>query len=182
MWDYPTFVEIDGVRRTIRNNCDYRMVLDCISALNDVDLTEEERVKCALFIFYPEFDEIVDLQTAITEMYLIINGGEKDTSNTQAPRLVDWEHDFPRIVAPVNRVLGYEVRTPGKYTHWYTFLSGYMEIGDCTFSQIVSIRAKRAKGQKLSSSETEYLRNHREQVLLPQKISAKDQEILNSPW
>jgi len=47
-------------------------------------------------------------------------------------KLADWEQDFPLIVNPVNRVLGYEVRDC-EYCHWWTFLSAYYEIGDCLF-------------------------------------------------
>ena len=45
---------------------------------------------------------------------------------------MDGEQDFPFIVGPVNRVLGKEIQSL-KYLHWWSFLSAYTEIGDCTF-------------------------------------------------
>ena len=183
MWDLPIAVDINGKSHPIRNRCDYRVVLDAICALNDSELTDEEKVKCALFIFYEDVSEIDDFDTAIKEMFRIINGGEEqEESQEQKPQLMDWKHDFPQLAPPVSRVLGYDVRTPDKYTHWYTFLGGYMEIGECTFSTIVSIRSKRAKGKKLESWEDEYFREHRKMVELPKKLTEEEKEWLDSDW
>lgn len=183
MWDLPIAVEIDGKQHPIRDNCDYRVVLDAICALNDNELTDEEKVKCALFIFYEDVYKIDDLETAVKEMFNIIRGGEEPEENEeQKPRLMDWQHDFPQLAPPISRVLGYDVRTPGKFTHWYSFLGGYQEIGECNFSTIVSIRSKRAKGKKLDKWEEEYIREHKKTVELPLKLSEQEQEWLDSDW
>jgi hypothetical protein len=150
--------------------------------LNDNELTDEEKVKCALFIFYEDISAIDDFDTAIKEMFRIINGGEDQEQNQkQKPALMDWQHDFPVLVAPINRVLGFEIRSVD-YLHWMSLLSAYMEIGECTFSTIVSIRSKRANGKKLEKWEEEYYREHRKMVELPQKLTAEEKEILNSDW
>jgi hemoglobin-like flavoprotein len=180
MWDLPIAVEIDGEQHNIRNKCDYRVVLDVFSALNDNELTDEEKLKCALFIFYENLSEIENLESAVKQMFYIISGGEEQT-NENKPQLMDWEHDFPVLVAPINKVLGCEVRSV-PYLHFYTFLSAYMEIGECVFSTIVSIRSKRAKGKKLDKWEEEYLREHRKMVELPRKLTAEEQEFLDSDW
>lgn len=183
IWDLPIAVEINGKSHPIRNKCDYRVVLDVICALNDNELTDEEKVKCALFIFYEDISAIDDFETATKEMFRIINGGEEQEEGAeQKPQLMEWEHDFPQIAPPISRVLGYDVRTPDKYTHWYSFLGGYMEIGECTFSTIVSIRSKRANGKKLDKWEEEYLIEHRKMVELPRKLTAEEEEFLNSDW
>ena len=169
MWDLPIAVEIKGKSHPIRNKCDYRVVLDVICALNDNELTDEEKVKCALFIFYEDFSAIDDFDTAIKEMFRIINGGEEQEENQeQKPQLMDWEHDFPVLVAPINRVLGFEIRSVD-YLHWMSLLSAYMEIGECTFSTIVSIRSKQAKKQKLDKWEIEYIREHKKLIELPKR-------------
>lgn len=183
IWDLPIVVEINGKSHPIRNKCDYRVVLDAICALNDNELTDEQKVKCALFIFYEDISSIDDFETAIKEMFRIINNGEEDSTTDNKPQLMDWEHDFKQIAPPISRVLGYDVRTPDKYTHWYSFLGGYMEIGgECTFATIVSIRNKRAKGQKLEKWELDFLREHRKIIDLPQKLTSEEQELLNSEW
>ena len=182
MWNLPIAVEIDGKEYAITNKCDYRMALDVICALNDNELDDEQKLRTALYVFYEDISECTDIEKAIKEMYKIIAYGEEDDGQSEnKPRLMDWEHDFNMLVAPINRVLGYEIRSVD-YLHWYTFLSGYMEIGECQFNTVVSIRSKRAKGKKLDKWEEEYLREHRKMVELPRKLTAEEEEFLNSDW
>lgn len=183
MWNLPIDVDINGEKHAIRNKCDYRVILDVISALNDIDLDMQYRVKCALFIFYEDVSKIKDFDVAIKEMFRIINNGEQEEQTQDSkPILMDWEHDFKHLAPPISRVIGYDVRTPDKYTHWYTFLGGYMEIGECAFATIVSIRSKRAKGKKLEKWERDFYNEHRKMVELPRKLTAEEQEFLDSDW
>ena len=177
-YDLPIAVAIDGHQFKIRDNCDYRIVLRCINALNDVDLSEDQRVQCALVIFYKDYDKIEDVHTAVNEMFRIIGYGELENEGQQKPPLMDWEKDFRQIAPPISRILGYDVRTPGKYTHWWTFVGGYMEIGECTFATIVSIRAKKQKGKKLDKWEEEFYREHYDQVHLPTKFTEEEKKLL----
>ncbi len=177
-YDLPVMVEIDDRPFQIRDNCDFRIVLQCIRALNDTDLTEEQRVQCALVIFFEEYDQIKDLQTAVNEMFRIISYDDPKDTGQQKPPLMDWEKDFRQIAPPVSRVLGYDIRTPGKYTHWWTFIGGYMEIGECTFATMVSIRAKKQKGKKLEKWEEEFYREHYDQINLPSKFTEEEKELL----
>ena len=151
--------------------------------MNDNELADEEKVKCALFIFYEDISQIDDFDTAIKEMFRIINGGEEQEENhEQKPQLMVGEHDFPQLAPPISRVLGYDVRTPDKFTHWYSFLGGYQEIGECAFATLVSIRSKRAKGKKLEKWEQEFYQEHRKMVDLPKKLTQEEQDFLNSDW
>lgn len=183
MWNFPIAVEIGGEEYAIRNKCDYRIVLDTIIALCDEELDMQYRIQCALYIFYEDLTGCNDIETAIKEMFKIINYGEEE-ENTAKPnlRLMDWQHDFKNLAPPISRTLGYDIRTPNKYTHWYSFLGGYMEIGECLFSNIVSIRNKRAKGKKLEKYEKEFYRENRKMIDLPQKLTAEEKEWLESDW
>jgi hypothetical protein len=181
MWSLPISVEIDGKEYAIRNKCDYRVVLDVISALNDEELEMEHRLECALFIFYENLTELKDIQTAITEMMKIINLGEETTEEEQhKPQLMDWQHDFSQLAPPISRVLGYSVRDTKNYTHWYDFIGAYMEIGECVFANIVSIRNKRLKGKKLEDWEQEFYRENKKIIDLPHKLTDEEQEWLDS--
>ena len=182
MWDLPTSVEIVGTEYKITNKCDYRMVLDVICALNDNELNDEQKIKTALYVFYEDIRPCQNLEKAIKEMYKIISYGEEDDGQSEnKPPLMNWEHDFKSQVAPVNRVLGYEIRSVD-YLHWYTFLSAYFEIGECQFQTIVSIRSKRMKGKKLENWEQEFYRENKKMVDLPQNLTEEEQEWLDSDW
>lgn len=192
-WNLPISVEIDGTEYPIRNKCDYRVVLDVIKALNDEDLDMQYRIHCALFIFYGNdeldtkekvlkaFKTKENTQIAINEMTKIISLGEEKEQDDK-PQIMDWEHDFNHIAPPINRVLGYSVRDENNYTHWYDFIGAYMEIGDCTFANIISIRNKRMRGKKLEDWEQEFYNENRKLIDLPHKLTDEEQEWLDSDW
>lgn len=183
--DLPFTVEIDGIEYEITNQCDYRMVLDVICVLNDIDLTENDKINTALFIFYKDIEPCENLKKAVQEMYKIISYGEEqeasdEGNNNSNPPLMSWEHDFPIIAPPISKILGYEIRNPKVFTHWYTFIGAYLDIGECTFSTVVSIRRKLFKGIKLEKHEQEFYDNNRKLVDLPFKFSQDDEEWLNA--
>jgi hypothetical protein len=174
----------DGGFLKIRNDCDYRVVLRCFKALNDEELTMQQRTECCLIIFYENYEEINEnnLEIAVKEMFKIINCGEEEVDLEEKPRIMDWEHDFKHIVAPINRVLGYDIRTPDRYLHWWSFCSSYQEIGDCVFATVISIRQKKFKGKRLEKWEEEFYRDNRKMIDLPYKLTAEEEEFLNSDW
>lgn len=182
-YDLPKTVEFDGTEHKIRNDCDYRVVLDTIAAMNDKELDEQTRVQCVLFIFYEDLSKITNGQAAVDEMIKII-GCEEELKETKerSARIMDWNHDFKNIAPPISRVLGYSVRDRKNYTHWYDFVGAYMEIGDCYFAQIISIRNKRRKGKKLDESEKNFYKEHREDIDLPIEMSHEEAEWLDGYW
>lgn len=94
----------------------------------------------------------------------------------KAPRLVDWEQDYSLIIAPINRVIGGEVRAV-KYMHWWYFLAAYQQIGDCTFAQVVRIRDRLTRGKRLDKSDQEWYRKNRHLVDFKRKYTSADGEL-----
>ena len=183
-WDLPYSVTIGDESYSIRNRCDYRVVLGAIKALTDEDYEPRDRIYNALIVFYEDISKCTDAMAAYDAMAKIIRGGDdrEEPESDNKPQLMDWEYDFKYIAPPVSRVLGYDVRDPERSTHWYSFLGAYMEIGECTLATIISIRSKRAKGKKLEKWEEEFYKNHRKDIILPQKITAVEREILEGQW
>ena len=176
LFELPTKLNIGGTDYAIRS--DYRAVLEICTALSDGELSDGEKALVALEIFYPEFDKMSPTfyREAIEKCYAFIDYGQSNQGK-RGPRLMDWEKDFPHIVAPINRVAGTEIRSVD-YMHWWTFLSYFFEIGDCLFAQIVSIRNKQARGKKLEKEEREWLKNNRHLVELEHKYTEKDEAML----
>ena len=158
-YDLPTSVTVAGEDYAVRT--DFRAILDIIVALQDPDLTDEDRAAVALGIFYEDAIP-ADLQ-------------EKQ-SDKPAPRLVDWEKDFRWIASPISHMLGHDLRAVKM--HWWTFLSFYYEIGDCTFAQIVRIRSAKAQGKKLDKADREWLRKNEDLVYIEQKYSQEEESLL----
>lgn len=184
-WDLPYQINIDGCTYPIRNKCDYRVVLDVQKALQDERMSKVEKIYCALHIFYGEYwKKIKDLQKATDEMIKILNYGKTPKTNSMSNNqpIMDWEFDFNKIAPAVSRVLGYDVRTPNKFTHWYTFLGAYMEIGqDSTFSYFIHLRKQKQKG-KLTKEEREFWNEHKEELEIPMILTEEEKEFLNSEW
>ena len=86
--------------------------------------------------------------------------------------------DFPMLVAPINKVIGYDVRSV-PYVHWWTFVAAYMEIGECSFSSVVDIRRKRRDGEKLDKAEQRYYEENREKIDAVSGLSKQDMELLD---
>jgi len=179
-YDLPTNICINGINHPIRNKGDYRVVLDVIAALNDPDLKSIERVECALFIFYAYFEKIdsSDYEAALKQELEFISYYAKE-KDKQSKKIMDWEQDFPLIIAPINRIIGQEVRAID-YLHWFTFLSAYYEIGECSFQFIIGLRDKLNRGEKLEKYEQKFLRENKELVELNNKYSAEEQALLDS--
>lgn len=181
MYGLPVSVTLRDTEYNIRS--DFRDVLDIIEILNDVNLSDQEKGYLTLLYFYEDFEHIPNTcyQEAIKKCFWFINGGaDKEEGKEKLPTLVDWEQDFPYIVAPINKALGAEIRS-APYLHWWTFLAAYMEIGDCLFSNIVSIREKKARGKPLDKSEKEWYEKNREIVDIKNRYSDLDNEFL-SGW
>lgn len=186
MWELPVSVEIDGAQHAIRT--DFRVILEIIQMLSDTDLSDADKAEGILQIFYLHPEEIRDEKAAVIQCFRFIDGGHSDRPQKKSPRLVDWEQDYEYIIAPVNRVLGYEARgivynreTNEGGVHWWTFLSAYMEIGgDCTFAQIVAIRDKRARGKNLEKWEREWFRRNVDIVELHTKYTESENDLIKA--
>lgn len=176
MYDLPTSLMVCGSEYEIRS--DYRAVLDICTALSDIELTGQERALVLLDIFYPGFSEMPEshYQEAVERCFWFMNCGEAQ-QNQPAPKLIDWEQDFKHIVAPINRVMGQEIRAL-PYLHWWSFISAYYEIGDCLLAQIVRIRDKKARGKALDKADKEFYQKNRHLVDFKQIYSTAELEFL----
>ena len=159
-------------------NTDFRDILQIFEILNDPDLLDQEKIIIALDWFYVTDDYLQDLEFAVKEMFDFINAGEPESTTRDTKPLYDWNQDFDIIVAPVNRILGTDVRGLD-YLHWWTFLSAFMEIGECTFSTYVSIRDKLNKHKKLEKYEERIYKENRDKIVLKKKYDFTTQALID---
>ena len=182
MYDLPTSIFVEDKEYKIREAGDFRVVLDCFSALGDIEMGEDFRVLASLIIFYDGFteDTLSDLNEGeatalIKEMLLFFNCGQEDDSNTPSPKLIDWDKDSQMIMSAVNNVAGKEVRLE-KYIHWWTFVGYYMSIGESVLATVVSIRNKILKSEKLEKWEQKFRQENPHYFKWNSK-SIEDQEL-----
>lgn len=178
-WELPTSISVNNTEYAIRT--DYRAVMDLLTAFSDKEMLgeseEETNIIRALLVLNILFiDEVKpeDQNEAIKKAIEFIDMGIESSRDVKKPTLMDWDQDAPLIIPAINKVLGREIRAD-KYMHWWTFLSAYMEIGECSFTHIINIRDKKAKGKKLEKWELEYIQEHKDIVLLKEKFTEKEQ-------
>ena len=185
IYTLPKTVTVGGEEFEIRY--DFRVILTIIEMAGDPELDDADKAHGLLEMFYMQPDTIRDARGAVEACFDFVDMGERE--KRKSPRVMDWQQDFRYIVAPVNRVLGFECRdVPYDYDtntgglHWWTFMGAYMEVGgDCMFSQIVSIRDKRARGKKLEKYEKEFLNRNRLLIEFKQKFTEAENDLA-SVW
>lgn len=190
-YSLPTSVLIDGKEFKIRNNADYRVILDCFEALEDIELDSRMRIYTSLIIFYDALSELEDIpkvfgdnfKTAISEMFKFFNCG-KDSVGAKSPyKLIDWQADSQMIASAINNVTKKEVRQES-YIHWWTFMGYYCAIGESTLSTVVNIRWKLASHKKLEKHERDFKNRNPEYFNWDAKsVNQKENdELLKSLW
>ena len=165
MYALPTSITIDGKDYAVRNQGDFRTVLDCFETLDTIELTKEERILTCLIIFYDGMETVDDLAVfpslieAYEKMVWFFNCGEESIGNQSNYKLIDWQKDASLLYSAINNVAQKEVRNE-EYLHWWTFMGYYLAIGECSLSHIISIRGKRAKGKKLEKYERQFVQEN----------------------
>lgn len=169
MYTLPTTVKIRDNDFKIRNKGDFRMVLDCFNALQDDNLSQQERVISSLIIFYDDvhsyedlcvlFKDDEDLKLAIEKMYDFFNCNQKEVGAKQNYKLIDWDNDSQIICSAINNVANIEIRSL-EYLHWWTFMGYYISIGESVLSTVVGIRHKIATGKKLEKYEKDFKKDN----------------------
>lgn len=177
-YDLPEESIING--NVYKIDFSYKNVLEVINALNDESLLDEEKIYAAGLLFYFDYESISeeDLEEAIEMMILFINGNRNyETVDNKKP-LMDWKKDLSVIIAPINKIAGQDIRRNDDL-HWWTFLSYFMEIGECTFNTYVGIREKKRKGKKLEKHEEEIYKQNKSAIDLDKKYDGKTQSALD---
>lgn len=173
-WELPTSLQVGSNDLKIRT--DFRAILDILKYFNDPEYEPEEQWEICLRILFTDdvFENFTseEIQEAMEQASWFIDMGMKE-DGIPKPRVMDWEQDAKIIIPSVNRVMGKEIRVLD-YLHWWTFLGAYMEIGESIFSEILSIRMKKAKGKNLETWEQEFYRENKELIDLQKKYSEKE--------
>lgn len=175
-WELPKSIEISGCVWEIET--DYRKILSVLSMFADEELEKEcisagispadVKNKTMLQMMISDFDNLPEHQysEAVKKCVEFINFGSIKSSG---PVLMSWQKDAPILIPAINQAARAEVRA-FLYMHWWTFLGYYMGIsGDGLFSQVVSIRKKKAQGKKLEKWEDEFYKQNRDLCDLKEK-------------
>ena len=176
MFSLPTTVTIAGREVPVRT--DFRVILEIFVMLADPSLSDTDKTEALLRMFYEE--RPADIRAAIQAFRDFVDQHSGPAGKTPAARssLINWSHDFPLMVGPINHVLGAECRSM-PYLHWYTFLAAYMDMDPgCVFAQVLRIREKLRTGKKLEKWERDFLRQNPDLVDPPARLTDAETAFL----
>lgn len=168
-YDLPFTLTVDGEDKEI--NCDFRSIIDIYAALNDPELSKQEKLHVFLYNFYvDDYRTFVDLETALKQAKWFMDWG-KNYEHQDAPvKLMDWEQDYNMIISAVDKnIKTVESVLELPFMHWWTFLSKLAERGECQLTTVLMIREKMAKGKPLEKFEKEILRENQDIIILKSK-------------
>ena len=168
----PKSLEVNGREEPIRY--EYMAVLDAISALNDPELENREKLFSFLYIIYENFEDFSpdDYEPAFNAAMEFVNNGVEEERRTNV-KMVDFEQDYRIMIPAINRVAGREIREDYNI-HWWTFLGWFMEIGECTYGTVLGIRRKKSEGKKLEKWEKEFYDKNKKMVDIRPKLTEEE--------
>lgn len=193
-YDLPFTLEIGGKSYAITNRGDYRVILDCFSALNDEEIPMKFRVLDAMKIFFEDIggdaDDITVYKTfgehfkeAQQKMNDFFNCNQLVVGYKVDHKLIDWENDAQMVCAAINNVAQTEIRSE-PFVHWFTFMGYYISVQESVLSTVVSIRDKLARHKKLEKYEREYVNNNPQYFKTREEIEEEEEfkENLRKNW
>ena len=189
MYELPTEIKVKDKSWAIRNRGDFRVVLDCFTALNDVELEKQERILACLAIFLEDVTciedlyKIPDLEEVCKQMMIFFNCGQEESGRKLPYRLIDWKRDESLLCSAINNVANKEIRLE-PYIHWWTFMGYYMAVGESSLATVVSIRSKQSKNQKLEKHEKQFIADNPQYFNWDRRtVEAIDEEnLIMSMW
>lgn len=169
--ELPRQLLINGVQHPI--NSDYRIILNLFDALNNEEFTNLDKAYLTVRTLYNGDISDKDFEEAVKRAYWFIGGGDIPKTEPARVRLIDWRHDESMIFSSVNKTVGCEVRCM-PYLHWWSFLGYLSESGEGLFSTVINIRSKLAAGKKCDKWEHEFIRKHKQLVILRTSQEQRD--------
>ena len=168
LWQLPTAWEVRG--KGYPHRTDFREMLKLICLLNDPGRPLHYRWLMAISYFYQAPIPRQLEEEAFAYLSDFLSCGQPGSNGV---KLMDWQQDAPEILSGVNAAAGTEVRSL-PYLHWWSFLSYFHSIGEGRLSQLVAIRYKLSRGQKLESYEQEFYRQNKGKICLRAPESPDD--------
>lgn len=174
----PKSIKLGEKEYPIRS--DYRVGIRLMQMFEDPELTDSEKLFIAMRVIFK--DAIISgiyLQEALEKTVWFLNGGDLNQTSSAGSqrRLYSWNQDLRFIIAAVDKTVGFSVR--GKaFFHWWDFLSAFSEVGESSFSTIVSQRLLKQKG-KQTESDIEWWADNADIAELRVQRSREEQDAVD---
>ncbi|EJU23343.1 Gp15 family bacteriophage protein [Mogibacterium sp. CM50] len=176
----PKSIKLGEKEYSIRS--DYRVGIRLMQMFEDLELTDSEKLFIAMRVIFK--DAVISgiyLQEALEKTVWFLNGGDLNQTSSAGSRsqrrLYSWNQDLRFIISAVDKTVGFSVR--GKaFFHWWDFLSAFSEVGESSFSTIVSQRLLKQKG-KQTESDIEWWADNADIAELRVQRSREEQDAVD---
>ena len=176
---FPTKCKID--ERIYEFNTDFRNCLKIMFALQDDDLTNNEKFYIMVSRLYKEIPKNLEKAVEYAIKFLDCDDGnrkEKMASESfNEACLYSFEQDAKYIYSAIKQTHGIDLETV-ENLHWWKFVYLFLDLDkDCQFYRIIDLREKKRKG-KLTKEEQEWCKKHKDIINLPVKLTPEEKEKL----
>lgn len=127
---------------------DFQTGIQIMQALDDEELTEQERIATALNLLFLIDDEngnplpLPDMQTAIDGLVWFLTDWNHDhNSKTDNTRVTDYDIDQWRIYSAFRQHYGINLNTDK--LHFWEFMGLLTTLPECAYTRVIDIRAKK---------------------------------------
>lgn len=166
----PTKLNVCGTEYEI--NSDFRDVINICFAYNDPEITPQAANYITVYLLYKcDIEELPDYGEALKKAVWFLDGGKDYSKQPQSsPKLFDWVQDYDFIISAVDQsVKTAETVLELPYMHWWTFIRKLSERKETRLDNIIGIRDKINRHQKLEKWESQMLRENEDVILFRNK-------------
>lgn len=160
---------------------DYRVGIQISQALEDEELTPQERLAVAFSLLYGEGAPPV--QTAYRGLTWFLNAGNPPEEEGEPGgagqeetgiRFFSFDYDATRLYSGFRRM--YHIDLDKTFMHWFRFLALLGDLGECAFTQVVHYRT--ADLSKMDKETRRTYQRMRHKYALPQPESEESREFM----
>lgn len=150
--DLPTKLKVNDNIYDIRY--DYQTALRIIEAFEDNLLTDNEKAYIMLKNIYYEDIKDEDIEEAYKKAVLFLDCGIEDEKKARK-KIYSFGQDSMYIYSGITAQ--HSLEENGKPIHWWKFFSFFCDMSEnCTFTNMVYLRNKKAKGKLTKEEKQEY--------------------------
>ena len=160
---------------------DYRVGIQISQALEDDELTPQERLAVAFALLYG--NGVPPAETAYEGLQWFLAGGnpasqesngEGSNDEDNGLRFFSFDYDAARLYSGFRKAYGIDLDR--ERMHWFRFLILLGDLGDCAFTQVVHYRT--ADLSKLDKNTRKAYAKMRRLYAIPQPESEEEREFM----
>lgn len=173
-----------------RIRTDFRESIKFELLMQDSKISKEDKILCALNLYYYDMQKITDIETAVKEILWFYSGGKKEVKTQEKEEKIkrqkqvySYEFDDEYIYSAFLEQYGIDLNKI-KYLHWWKFKALMSSLNEnVRFVKIMGYRDIELSSIKDKSMKTFY-KNMKKQYALPDMRSEEEKELdfANELW